>query len=518
MPTEKAGASPTGRKQSLAARRPRSRGRTWLFRAAAVLLGLSAFAVAEGVCRVFDWGRPTRYDDPFVGFSEIHPLFELDETGTEYRIPESRLKFFAPESFAANKGERTFRIFCLGGSTVQGRPYSKETSFTTWLELGLHHADPRFEWEVINCGGISYASYRLVPILEECLRYEPDLFIICTGHNEFLEDRSYEHIKGASPLISGPLRFASRLRTFALLREAVSRLTGQGPEPEAKGRPVLAAETDPMLDYNDSLKAYSRDDAWQEGVVEHFEFNLRRMVDLAHEADVPAILVIEPSNLGDCPPFKSEHSDDLTATDRVEWERLMKRARDAYRGDLQKSVALLKKAAEINPRHAATWYELGKTYQALGLHAQARDALWRARDKDVCPLRMPSTLEETLREVAEDEGVPLIDSHELLEARCHDGILDNTMLVDHVHPTFEGHQLIADELVETMAEQGWARLQPGWQRSAQAEYQRHLDSLDSFYFLKGQRTIEAVRGWAQGRAAGLPAAGRFPERTRGQGD
>ena len=88
--------------------------------------------------------------------------------------------------------------YCLGGSTVQGRPYAIETSFTTWLELNLRTADPRYQWEVVNCGGVSYASYRLVPILRELLAYEPDLFIICTGHNEFLEDRTYASVKARS--------------------------------------------------------------------------------------------------------------------------------------------------------------------------------------------------------------------------------------------------------------------------------------------------------------------------------
>ena len=31
------------------------------------------------------------------------------------------------------------------------------------LELSLRAARPEREWDVINCGGVSYASYRLVP-------------------------------------------------------------------------------------------------------------------------------------------------------------------------------------------------------------------------------------------------------------------------------------------------------------------------------------------------------------------
>ena len=47
---------------------------------------------------------------------------------------------------------------------------------------------------MINCGGVSYASYRLGPILDEVLGYEPDLIMLYTGHNEFLEARTYPRL------------------------------------------------------------------------------------------------------------------------------------------------------------------------------------------------------------------------------------------------------------------------------------------------------------------------------------
>ena len=114
-----------------------NRRRCWGFRLAAVALGLSVFAVLEMICILGDWGRITEYEDPFVGFTDIHPLFVLDEENEQYGIPQSRLKFFATDSFPAHKSPETFRIFCLGGSTVQGRPYSAPTAFTT--RMASHH-------------------------------------------------------------------------------------------------------------------------------------------------------------------------------------------------------------------------------------------------------------------------------------------------------------------------------------------------------------------------------------------
>ncbi len=259
----------------------RRRWRVLAFRLAAVLVGLLPLLACELAFRWLDWGRPNLHEDPFVGFSATRPLFVLDPTRTRFEIAPSRRLFFQPDSFAAVKSPREFRIFCLGGSTVQGRPFSIETSFTTWLELSLQAADPSRSWEVVNCGGVSYASYRLAPIVEELLQHKPDLFILCTGHNEFLEDRTYAAIKRTPAAVRLPLEWLSRLRTFVLAREAVLRLADQEPDPDAATRPVLPKEVDTILDYRGGLRSYHRDDRWREGVIAHFEFNLRRMIELA---------------------------------------------------------------------------------------------------------------------------------------------------------------------------------------------------------------------------------------------
>ena len=59
--------------------------------------------------------------------------------------------------------------------------------------------------EIINTGGISYASYRVARLMEELLAYQPDVFVIYTGHNEFLEKRIY-HKRPSLP--TGLIRMA----------------------------------------------------------------------------------------------------------------------------------------------------------------------------------------------------------------------------------------------------------------------------------------------------------------------
>eukprot|EP00913_Durusdinium_trenchii_P023418 g21996.t1 len=482
--------------------------RRWWFRVVAVLLGLSTFALAEGICILFDWGRPTDYPDPYVGFQEIHPLFVLDSSETRYEIPKSRLGFFAPESFPAEKTDRTFRIFCLGGSTVQGRPYSKPTAFTTWLELSLTAGDADREWEVINCGGVSYASYRLVPILQECLTHQPDMIVLCTGHNEFLEERSYGHIKHASPLVAVPMQQLSRMRTFTLLRSAVLSISGQDEMNAPADRPILKKDVDALLDYNGGTKAYHRDDEWKAGVVEHFEFNVRRMIQLANHAGVPIVLVLPPSNLKDSPPFKSEHQKHLSQQQIDEWQGVVKKARLHYRNDLPKAVKLLEQAIEIDDRYAATYFELGNCCDALW--QQTRNRSWRDRamtayrralEEDICPLRIVAPMEQALRRIAEETETPLIDAHALLQQKNGERILGNGLLVDHVHPSpIRGHQLLSLALCDELKRQGLFTPADDWIEKRTQAFDTHRNSLDHLYFARGDRTLRALRAWAAGRA------------------
>lgn len=474
-----------------------------MFRLAAVLVGLSPLVAFEGLCTLFDWGRPSLHEDPFVGFRSVVPLFVLNDEGTRHEIPKARQAYFRPESFAARKAPDEFRIFCLGGSTVQGRPFAVETSFTTWLEIALQAADPSRPWEVVNCGGVSYASYRLVPVLEEVLRYQPDLIILYTGHNEFLESRSYENIANRGRVLNACLDAASRLRTFTLMREGYLRLQGTSSTDPPPARPILPTEVDALLDYRGGLANYHHDATWRRGVIAHYRYNLRRIIDMAHNAGVDIILVNPVSNISDSPPFKSEHRRDLSPEELQRWQTLCDDARRHLRGedhDLRKAAELFEQACRVDPLHAGSFYNLAKCYEAAGEFDKARDAYVQAKEVDACPLRILQPMNDAVVEIAEQTGTPLVDAERLFEARSTHNIVGGQWLVDHVHPSIEGHQLLADALAERLISLGTLHPRSGWESVKQTRYREHFDSLDAFYFVKGTERLKAVRGWAAGRA------------------
>ncbi len=465
-----------------------------------MLIGLAPFVAAEAVFTLLDWGRPNYRDDPFVGFRAVHPLFVPSEDGQRYEVAESRRGYFQPDSFARPKPPGEFRVFCLGGSTVQGRPFAIETSFTTWLELSLEAAEPDRRWEVVNCGGISYASYRLVPILEEVLGYEPDLVILYTGHNEFLEDRTYAHLKRMPEFVARPCEWVLRTRTYTLLREGYVQLRGGSRTAAPPDRPLLEAEVDAMLDCRGGLDQYHRDERWRRDVIDHFRHNLRRMVRLAREAGVPLILVNPVANLRDCPPFKSQHGDGLSPDQLAEWKRLVARAAEYEKTNMYQAAVTLERAAEIDDQHAGTRYLLAQCYDAAGQIDQARESYVLAKELDVCPLRILEPMHEAILGVARQTDTPLVDVRKLFEDLSEDGIPGGFGLVDHVHPSIPGHQRVADALADEMDRLGFVQPGPDWKSRRERSYRRHFNALDDFYFSKGEERRDRVRRWTQGRA------------------
>lgn len=481
------------------------------FRFAAVLLGLAALLVVELTLGLLGWGDPQLADDPFVGFRSTRPLFVSNDAQDVYEIASNRLEFFRPESFSATKAPDEFRIFCLGGSTVQGRPFAIETSFTTWLELSLQAIDSSRRWQVVNCGGVSYASYRLMPILEEVMKYQPDLVILYTGHNEFLEDRTYDHIKRRPAPLAAVIDAASRFRIFTLLRARVLALTGDVSQPP-EDRPVLKEEVEALLDYQGGLKRYHWDEPWRRGVVEHFEFNLRRMVKVCRKHGVPIWLADPTSNLRDCPPFKSEHRAELTADELQQWDSLRGRARGLYATDMRTAAGFLEQASLLDGQFAGLFYDLAKCYEAMGKTKKARESYLQAKELDVCPLRIVEPMNQAIHRICRQTAIPLIPVRSAFDQRSRHGIPGGFLLVDHVHPSIPGHQLVAELLVNQCLALRLIQPSPDWQVRRDELYRRHTETLDDWYYLEGQRRLESLRGWAQGRSTlALPDATISPE-------
>lgn len=476
----------------------RLKKRSILFRLGAVLLGLLPFLLFELVLQSIGWQQPDSISDPYVGFSSIRPLFEVDDTGERYEISKSRYPLFCPESFLIDKPSDEFRIFCVGGSTVQGRPFAIETAFSTWLELRLQAVDPTKQWNVINCGGVSYASYRLTPIMDEIMAYQPDLIVLYTGHNEFLEDRTYESVKTTPRWAVQAHERLSAIKTYSFVR---SLFVGEAnSDPASTPKTKLPVEVEARLDFRDGLAEYHRDDDWKRDVVQHFQHNLRRMVMTARKANVRLILCNPVSNLRDAAPFKSENGAELSTVELRQfiegWESIS--LEDGATPNPVDDLVKLKQLLKIDPRHAGLQYRIGQTYQQLGEFKQAKQHLLRAKEEDVCPLRMIEPMYNVIAVIANEFDLPLVDVKEFFEGRASDGIPGRESLVDHVHPSIHGHQLISGLLMDEMIRSGWVE-SSGVSSDSERLFASHLESLPYLYFELGKDRLAGLKRWAEGK-------------------
>lgn len=474
--------------------------RRFLFRILAIGCGLTPFLAAEGIVRLTSRAEPTEIEDPYIGFDTVRPLFVLDDAGTRYETADNRLAFFQKVSFPARKAASEFRVFSLGGSTVWGRPYAKETAFSNWLELSLRAADPSRQWRVVNCGGVSYASYRLVEVLREVLTYQPDLIILYTGHNEFLEDRTYEQVKQTSPAIRFVHGLLSQSQAYMLCRRTWIRYW-QGEQRSPADKDVLPADVEATLDYWGGLDHYHRDDQWRQGVVEHFRFNVQRMITMCRDAKTPIFVVNPVSNIRDIPPFKAEANTSLTEDQQVQVEELWGRARPFNVSDPQRAAELLRQALEIDDEHAGLHFHLATLYLALHRYDEARHHFLRAKDLDICPLRILEPMRAAIEQTCRQTQTPMIDLRPSFEAQSQFGIVGNELMADHVHPAIRTHQHIAFLLMRRMERAGYVTPTRGWLARRKAAYAANFAALPRTYFPRGQQRLEALRRWTQGRSS-----------------
>ena len=450
------------------------------------------FAVLEILLAAAGVRRMRYEEDPYVGFTSHIPLYvERPGSGGVMETAANKASWFNPQTFSREKPPGTYRIFCVGGSTTFGRPYDDTTSYCGWLREFLKTADPSQPWEVINAGGISYASYRVALLLEELVQYDPDLVIIYSGHNEFLERRTYSTVIGTPAIVRGLGALLSGTRTFSALNRVIH------PPPESKAT-ELSGEVDTILDGSVGLDAYRRDDKLQEQVLAHYRFNLMRMIDISRSVGVGVILVTPASNLRECAPFKSEHRALLTDAEFTQWQTLYERAKTAFEaGNLDKALFAIEQAKAIDDRFAALHYLHGRTLDRLGQYPDAKAALQRARDEDVCPLRALTPMRQIGAEVAAERDVPLVDYCEILEGRSEQGIPGENWFLDHVHPTVEGHRILATALLDRMQSQQIVTPSSSWNDDSMAQVIKTVEGrVDSEAHGRAVLNLSQVLSWA----------------------
>jgi len=444
----------------------------------------------EWTLRALGIGAPESVVDRSFGFGDYQPLFVPSRDQQRFRTSHNKALYFGAQQFDAVKAKHEFRMFFLGGSTVRGRPFTVDTAFAKWVELELNaRSDSAQQYQSINCGGLSYASYRLVRIHREILAYDPDLVIIATGHNEFLEDRTFHEAKQhAESKLSFSLHSINWIRS--LRGDDVQSFKDQTQQ-------KLPANVKARLDANSGYASYHWDPEWKQQVTEQYRQSLETIIAQCAESQTPMIFVCLGSNLRDCPPIKSELPDILRDSTRQNWLTLFADA-TKYRHDPVTALEKYQQCVEIYDQHALLHYRIARCHELLDRPVLARKHYLLAKDFDICPLRLTEQMDAIQRELAAKHDILLVDARRAIEQASRDGIPGYEMYVDHVHPSIYGHQIIASAIVKKLSQN---QIVPAGPLLSVADYtdlyNRHLRARPMAYFSNGRRRVEWLEGWAR---------------------
>lgn len=328
--------------------------------------------------------------------------------------PEVARRYFATQKdvpappndyFKKRKPANGFRVFVLGASTTYGYPFGYNLMFSRILEAQLKKAMPDRFVKVVNVSMPAINSYALLDFIDEILAQQPDAILIYAGHNEYygaLGVGSMVNFGRNRRFVSTYLQL-NRFKTFLIVRDLALRLRQLGQRHDASATTTLMQRmvSEPSIPLNSDL--------YRAGI-RQFEGNLWTILRKTSQKNIPVLLSDLVCNLSDLATFLS--ADDTTS------------AQEVY----QKALQL----------------ERSQNYDL------ARTRFKTARDLDALRFRAPSEFNHIIYKLGKEFNAHIVPMEATFEAASPHGLVGESLMIDHLHPTITGYFLMADAFFDSM--------------------------------------------------------------------
>jgi tetratricopeptide (TPR) repeat protein len=399
------------------------------------------------------------------------------------------------ETFAYQKPPNGYRIFCLGESTTASFPYELNARFHRLLQDRLATLFPGKAVEVINVGLSAVNSFTVREFAEELLDYEPDLYLLYLGHNEFygaLGVGSTQYL-GKSRSVIRLYLWLQKLKTVQLLRNAILALQSAAAKaPSSAPNRTLMEQMVRKQYIPFGSEDYHR-------AAQNFRANLAGIVKVAQQNRIGILVSTLASNLKDQAPFQSLFFGNLSAEEKNRWEKLFQEgggweSQNAY----EPALAAYREAEKIDAAPAKLHFRFGKCYEALQRYPEALAAYQKARDYDALRFRAAGEFNDVIRQVSGDASAPLVDMEKAFAAQSPHNLTGSELICEHLHPNFDGYFLMAKTFCAAMAENNFIApaAEWNWQRDkTDAEY-KDFSAVTAFDLAIGADKIERLtRHW-----------------------
>jgi len=387
----------------------------------------------------------------FFSFGNEYPLFIekpiSKSQSSVYLQPNPKVinRYFSNETlapkvspdtvyFKKEKSEGSFRVFIQGGSTAAGFPYGRWGSLQGMLEQRFKRLYPNKEIEIINTAMAAVNSYTLLDFVDEIIEQQPDLVLIYAGHNEYL---GIMGVGSAFAAKGGRLATLMHLklkdwRLYQLLQKAYSFAFSSDVLPSKSNKTLMsqvAKEKEIPLD----------SDLYQQGIAQ-FTGNMSLILQKYQAVGIPVLLGNLVSNESGQVPFSS--------IENVDWKKI--------KSGLNKNNALseierLNSSLTAN-NNAGDYYQLALNLQLLGRFEEAKKSFVLAKDNDLLRFRAPNEFNLIIESLATKYDAGLINVQAMFNKNSIEGIVGNTLILEHLHPTVEGYFLLAEAYVDYMTD------------------------------------------------------------------
>jgi tetratricopeptide (TPR) repeat protein len=411
----------------------------WIFRFILLLIPFVFFISLELVLNFINYGgnldlviKKKIGDKEFYTINRYAARKYFSGSGTVTPEPVNSL-------FEINKSDSTKRIFCLGESTMAGFPYPSNATAPNFLRQRLQDIFPHSKIEVINVGLSAISSYIVLDFIEELMSYEPDLFIVYVGHNEFYGvygAGSSIRLPGGHWLTQLNIKLL-KFRTYLLLRDAAGSIrnfffdSNRDQNITLMGRMVQ----EQYIPYQSDLYLSAK---------EAYHNNLESIISVVQQHNIPIIFSGLVSNVKDHHPFHSVFSDKLKPEILARWQSLKDSADSLFAmRHFHEASALYKQCINLDSLNASAYYFLGLAEYNLGRFDIARKYLNKAKDYDALRFRVTEEFKDILKDVCSKRGVSLAPVDSAFESNSPNGITGRNLMLEHLHPNIKGYSLMA---------------------------------------------------------------------------
>jgi tetratricopeptide (TPR) repeat protein len=321
------------------------------------------------------------------------------------RVPSANNNYFDEV-----KKENSYRVFVMGGSSAAGFPYSPNGAFSRYIRKRLELLYPERYIEVVNIAMSAINSYALRDMLPGVLEKQPDLIIVYAGHNEYYGALGVGSVEtlGDTRFLVNTVIWLNRFKTFELLREVVNSVSGLFSSPVKSDGTLMARMSQRQLIPFNSEKYFAG--------INQFEGNLRDILEMAEDNNVPVILGRLVSNLKDQKPFESSYNGKFPPADEI-----FKLAHDELKsGRLHKADSLFRLAKDLDPLR------------------------WRA----------PEKINQIIKSLGNEFSYPVVELDSVFNAESVSGVVGDDLITDHLHPNLRGFQIIGREIFNEGIESG----------------------------------------------------------------